>query len=249
MKFKYGTFEHDENDIDLVSVSSERMYSQRNRAVFDRKKLHCQGRLCVSGQAAIKARIQALEAGYEEDLGDVGLYHDDGVVGAHFLPSASAINGVRVTKFEFGREGGGEYATYRTYSITFQADYPNFEDTIYSFRETMELIGTGGPRWVLVPTFSTIPIPYMVNLFTPQTIRQSGEAIGTVGWPITPGPAFGPAAWIFEHQEARRVISHSPLQLGVHLHLYYPIQWFYEFELNVEADFARPRQDFPYLGL
>jgi hypothetical protein len=245
MKFKYGTFEHDENDIDLVSVNSQRMYSQRNRCVFDRKTLQCRGRLCVSGQSAIKAKIQALEAGYEQDLGDVGLYHDSGAKSAHFLSSVGAINGVRVLRFEFGHEGGGEYATYRTYNIIFQADYLNYEDTIYSFRETMELVGTGGPRWVLVPTFSLIPIPYMVNLFTPLTIRQTGEAIGVQGWPLNPGPAFGQAHWIFEHQEQREIITHSPLQIGVNLKMLYPITWRYEFELNVEADFAYPRQDYP----
>lgn len=62
MYFKYGSFRHDENDVDIIRVHSQRFMSPRNTAVFDRKTLHCQGRLCVTGQAAIRARIEYLEA-------------------------------------------------------------------------------------------------------------------------------------------------------------------------------------------
>ena len=242
MYFKYGNFKHDDNDIDLMSVSSERMYSPRNQVMFDRKELRCQGRICATGQSTIRSRIQALEAGYETDLGDVGLYHDDHTKSAHFLSSAGAVNGVRVLKYEFGREGGGEYATYRTYNIAFQADYLNYEDTIVSFKEEMIVQGTGGPSWELVPTFNTIPVSYVHHLYTPQTIIQRGEAMGLQGWPLIPLPALH---WMYEHLDRRMITTHSPRHIGRNLKTMYPITWRYVFSLAIPAEFAYPRQDYP----
>jgi hypothetical protein len=244
MYFKYGPFRHDDNDIDLVMVRSERMYSPRNSMVFDRKTLQCQGRICVSGQADIKARIQALESAYnyDPDFGDVGLFHDSGARSAHVLVAGDAINGVRCLKYEFPREEGGEYATYRSYNLVFQADYLNPDDTIYAFEESLRFQGSGGPSWELVPTFTQLPIAYINSFYTPQRVVQTGRAVGVQGWPILPGPIY---PWLNEHTDRRVVQTESPQMIGIHAKLLYPISWRYEFSFIIPNSSGFPRLDYP----
>jgi hypothetical protein len=243
MKFKYGPFEHDENDVDIISVQMERFSSPRNHVWFDRRTMEVQGRFCSTGQEAIRTRIRWLENAYKIDhVGNVGLYHDDNTASAHVLNDNASINGVRVLKYEFPKEGGGEYATYRSYKLHFQADYLNMEDTIYSFEERLVFIGNGGPAWELIPTFATLPISYVHSWYTPQQIIQLGSAVGVVGWPLVPGPLY-PA--MFEHQNKRMVIPQSPQMIGKNQKLLYPISWRYEFETAFPVTSGYPRLDYP----
>jgi len=243
MKFKYGPFEHDENDVDIISVQMERFSSPRNQVWFDRRTMQVQGRFCATGQAAIRDRIRWLEDAYAIDhVGDVGLYHDDNSKSAHVLDDNDSINGVRVLKYEFPKDGGGEYATYRSYNLQFQADYLNLEDTIYSFEERLMFQGNGGPAWELVPTFATLPISYVNSWYTPQRIIQTGKAVGVEYWTYVPGPMY-PA--MFEHQDRRVVIAESPQMIGKNQKLLYPISWRYEFSTAFPVTAGYPRVDFP----
>src|SRR5574343_633206 len=182
--FKYGSYTHTANEVDMTQLSITRQYSPRNRLFFKRHTLTLMGHLCVSGQAAIKSAIQSLEAAYRYDLaspnsGDAGLYHDDGTVSAHFLNTSQSINGVRVLSFSFPKEDGGEYATGRSYSVVLQADFmQDWEDTIYDFEERVTFKGGGGPSWELIPVAAGKPILRVNSVITPQIIVQEGQATG-----------------------------------------------------------------------
>ena len=241
MYFKYGSFQHDDNEVELVNFSHQRMYSPRNRLVFTRYTLTCQGHLCVSGQDSIKTKIKAFENAYKVDGRDAALYHDDGTKSAHHMPSASSINGVRVKRVLYPTAAGGEYATGRSYLVELEADYLNPEDTIYSFSESLAFTGAGGPAWELVPQFSGAPIAYVNFEKTPQHIVQSGEAIGLQGWPLLPSALF---PLNYEHTDLRFVEPGSSLKIGVNADYLFPIRYRYYFSLITPTS-AYPRQDYP----
>ena len=242
MYFQYGSYRHTDNEVDITSLNIQRMYSPRNTMTFDRHTLIVQGHLCVSGQAELRSAITALENAYSRDYYDAGLYHDDGTRSAHGLDNLDSINGVRIQSLSFPNGGDGEYATGRTYSIVLQADYLNLEDSIYSFSESIRLMGTGGPRWELVPTPAGPPYPLVQNLFTPQYIVQEGEAVGWQAQPVLPGPLF-PENW--EHTDRRVVSVRSPLFIGRHGKYMWPIRWRYMFSTVSPVNIVMARPDYP----
>lgn len=241
MYFKYGSFKHDDNDVNVTHVDAKRMYSPRNRLAFTRKTLHCLGHICETGQAAIKAKIEAIQAAYYDDWKDAGLYHDDGTKSAHFLDNSSSINGVRVLNLSFPKGDPAEYATGRSYSITLQADYLNVEDQIYNFSESLQFLGGCGPSWQLVPTYSGPPTLVVNSFNTVQRIIQRGTAVGLEAPPLIPGPLL-PAN--YEHNDQRMIIRGSAQKIGRHANLMFPVQYQYVFS-SVAPQNMFPRPDYP----
>ena len=241
MYFKYGSFKHDDNDVNLTTMVQKRMYSPRNRLAFTRKTLYCLGQFCESGQANIKSKIEALESAYRDDWKDAGLYHDTGAKSPHFLSNNSSVNGVRVLSVNYPKGDPAEYATGRSYSIVLQADYLNVEDQIWSFQESLQFLGAGGPLWELVPTWTNEPAEVIYSSSTPQRIVQSGEVIGLEAPPIIPSPMLPTN---YEHTSLRSWTRGSAQKIGRHANLLFPAQYRYVFSSKVPQSFF-PRPDYP----
>lgn len=241
MYFQYGSYQHDENDVNLTTMVQRRMYSPRNRLAFTRKTLYCMGQFCESGQSAIKTKLDALETAYEDDWKDAGLYHDDGTVSAHFLNNSQSVNGVRVLSLNYPKGDPSEYATGRTYSITLQADFLNIEDQIYWFQEQVQFIGNGGPAWELVPTWDSVPAEVFSARSTPQRIIQTGEAVGLQAPPLIPVPLL---PLNYEHTNLRSWRRGSAQKIGRHANLQFPVRYRYVFSSKIPQSFF-PRPDYP----
>src|SRR4029077_8154957 len=97
--------------------------------------------------------IAALRSAYNVNGLDLGLYLDDGVTPTdHVLASSTTLGGTRVTALEFPNGSGAEYSTFRSYSITVEADTPDTSQNLLDFSETLSFAGTGGARPVLFAT-------------------------------------------------------------------------------------------------
>jgi hypothetical protein len=229
MYFKWDDYRHADGEVDVTMIQQQRMFSPRNRYVFIRKTLTVQGHLCVSGQDAIRSAINLLEDGYRYEWNTVGLYHDDGTPSAHVLDFNSSLNGIRLLTLDYPKEDGGEYATGRSFRAVFQADYLMHEMEIYSWEETIQVIGTGGPDWELVPQFIGPPLKQINCMQTPQIIIQSGEAVGITGYIQPPAPY-----WPNDEHGNRRSIIRGTCQKKGRLpggSLLWPTQWSYRFSL------------------
>lgn len=235
MYFKFGNFQHADNEVDVTSFTIQRMFSPRNTLMFQRHTIVLQGHLIASTQATIKTAIEELEAAYRLRAGGVngglegktlnaGLYHDDGTQSAHFLDASSSINGVRVLALSYQKDDGGEYATGRHYSVVLQADYINVENQIYSYQETLQFIGDCGRRWELVPTYSGDMYIEVIYERTPQTIIQAGSSVGVSAWPLPNAPLMN-AVWI--HGDQSYVEYTSPEMSGDNDSLLYLVRWRY----------------------
>lgn len=241
MYLKYGDYTFSDNSVDLSQITAQRMYSPRNRLAFTRYTMYCQGHFCISGgQSAIKTALQAFENAIADDWKDVILYHDDGTKSQHWLSNARSINGVRVVGQTYPSTEA-EYATGRSFSLVFQADYLNIEDQIWSFEETITFIGGGGPSWELVPTYSGPPRVVINSRWTPQRIIQQGNAVGLQAPPLIPAPLLQPN---YEHNDQRVITRGSAQKIGRHANLLFPMQYRYVFSSARPMNFY-PRPDYP----
>lgn len=227
MYFKWDGYQHDAGEVDVTYIQQQRIFSPRNRYAFIRKTLTVQGHLCVTGQADIKAAIDRLEDAYKGEWHTVGLYHDDGTPSAHVLDFNSSLNGIRLLTLDYPKEDGGEYATGRSYRAVFQADYLSDENEVFSWEETIQVIGTGGPDWEFIPQFIGPPLLQINCMQTPQIILQSGESVGLTGYIQPPAP-YWPT---FEHTNRRSIVRGTCQKKGRLQSLLWPTQWTYRFSL------------------
>jgi hypothetical protein len=233
MIFKFHGYKHPANEVDITSITQQRQYSPRNRVVFIRKTMTIQGHMCVSGQASIRDAIELMENAYEAEWHTVGLYHDDGTPSAHVLDFGTSLNGIRLLTLDYTKEDGGEYATGRSYRAVFQADYLpkcGVEDQVYSWDETVTVVGNGGPSWELVPQLYGDPI-YQINATrTPQHVVQAGESVGVQGFIAPPAPY-----WPTQCHEDKILVEHGTAQKKGRNppggSLLYPTKWRYSFSL------------------
>ena len=243
MIFKYGTYSHPANTVDIVSFNMQRMYSPRNRLNFMRKTMVVSGHFCVAGQSSIRTTLAAFETAYLTDGNkDVALYHDDGTLSRHYLDTETAVNGVRVLSIKYPRNEA-EYATGRSIAITFQADYLDsfWEDTIHDFQETLQFFGNCGTDWHFAPVALGPPVLVTNSFQTVQHVVQKGRATGLQAHPIVPAPLFPISN---EHGNRRVVEPGSAQMIGRNGKYLYPISWAYHFSFTV-AQSRYPHSDYP----
>lgn len=237
MQASYGSFTHPANEVTLASVSVQRLRNQRGIVNLTRKRIQLLGVyvLDTSGmtsdqaQADIKSAIAARESAYSIDGKDFYFRHDNGTVSAHSLQNSTSIGGVRVIDRNFPSGNGVEYATQRTFSISLEADYDAGSENLQAFQETIEVVGTGGPRKITIETLNGPPQRQITHQKTKVTMVQRGQAIGLYEYPIADLPA--PVAPEFEDEDRRSITLSSPQnQNGAFIN--WTINWAYYFTLD-----------------
>jgi len=235
MYFKYGSYQHPDNEVNLTSFTQRRIYNARGTVERIVKTMQLQGVLIASTQTAIKSAIGTLENAYVNDGKDAGLYHDDGTPSHHFLDSSQSLSGVRVLSLDYPKSDGAEYATQRAYTITLEAVFPvSGGDNLLAFNETLRIVGTGGPRIATIETLTGSPQVQTINQQTKVLAQQFGRAIGLLQYPSAPAPLFASV----EHQDRREITQGSPTFEGGRF-TNYEISWAYHFE-SPGPLFARP---------
>lgn len=230
MKFIYGTYEHNDEEVELREFRQEVIRGQRGRRDKIRKTMVIQGTRIQSGQSSIKSEIEEIEAAYEEDGFNAGLLHDDDSRSGFFLDSGQSLSGVKVEDF---RWLSAEPATYKTgvvFQVTLSAEFlPKFSgDGILSWREQLIFVGTTGPVFAHVPLLRSPPQKQIIAQRSTQNVIQAGEAVGRVSRPTPPGPI-----WPQHEMLNRREISPvSPRRDGVGF-TDFAIRWTYHFQSAV----------------
>lgn len=234
MYFQYGSYRHDEGEVELANMTRQLIRSRRGQVQFIRHGWTIRGEKLASSQSQLLAKLAQLEAAYSVDNRDAGLYTAGGTR-FHYLPSAGAVGGVQViggVNYPIGR--GAEGGTYRTYEIQLQADYPVLQTTLLEFRETLEFIGNCGPEYVYTELPEGPPRRQIVRQQTLQQVLQSGTAIGFYSYPSIPDPLWPslldsrPARNQFVGPEVNNGDSHS-----------FGVSWSYSFTSPVPLN-GRP---------
>lgn len=219
--FRYGSYDHTDNEVNLVSMTKHCNYSPHLRCVSKTVRMVAIGHICEGTYATLLTKIQAIYDAYKYNNAT-----SVGVVGTpHFIYDNQTIDGIRVLDVDFPTGAPGELANGRTYRIIIEATLPAIEDEIVFYTASLAHIGTGGSRFVMIPNRFGVPVQAFIAQNTPMTIIQSGYAIGLDGFVPPPAPHWG----TLELLDERKIIYTSPRRRYRHGFWEYGTSWSYTF--------------------
>jgi hypothetical protein len=190
MIFKFGSFSHPVNEINLASFSQRRIFNGRAKPDTLRKTMILEGVFIGASASTITSAINARQTAYLGAPQDAGLYLDDGTTPtSHVLDSSDSETGVNCIAFDFPEGSPAEYATGRKFRVELQADYLDDEASeIVAYKETVSFQGTGGPRIIWVENDTAAPVAQQVSAYTPVYAQQSGFCVGRTDYLTVPNP-------------------------------------------------------------
>src|SRR5262249_53494469 len=145
MYLKYGPYTHAQNE-PLVQIANRAIFSPRGYRQAVRETWRIVGVLHAASATALTAAIAGLRSAYNVNGLDLGLYLDDQTtLTDHALISGASLGGTRVTALDFPVGAGAEYSTFRSYSISVEADFPDASKHLLHFSGTLSFRGTRGP--------------------------------------------------------------------------------------------------------
>lgn len=216
----YRGYTHTTNEVNLVSVDYRTIYSPRHKKLAEVRTFRLRGELIYSDTATIIQKANEVVNAYSQDGGDFS-YVVGGTVAHSLTNSANCISGVKVVSKSFPSSGAEQLASTRTFSVTLQATYDVSEDNIVSWRESVQVVGTGGPLYVVTNTVIG-PVVDVLAPYTALYYRQSGTAVGFKDYPVPPGPL--DPNWEFGHR--RTITNTTGVQQGTGIR-YYTTSWAY----------------------
>lgn len=226
---KYGSYTHEENEL-TISISKNTLFDSSGVPYAVIQNWNIEGWLFGDDSSDLTSKIRALETAYSEHGKDLEFFINS-AKSAHTIKSSETVGGIKVINPPHYSKGeGAEYSTFRTYSITLEAEIPldnNREDgDTISFNESLQFVG-GGPRFVYLQTINGKPQKQQVAQSTPYKCVQTGSAVGYKGYPVAPPPMF-PGD---EHIDQRNITRKSPKKRGTgNQYTDYEISWTYNFE-------------------
>lgn len=225
MQLKWGTYAFPAGGVKVTS----RQQIVRDSAGVPWKEVRsitADGYLEAVGQAACTTAQLALEAELAKPFKDLIFYRDDGGQSATLLTNADSITGVVISDGpNFQDVMGPEYVTQRHFVFTAEADYfVTRHNGILDWTETVSTSG-GGPLFVCKPAIEGPPQRQMVYQQTPCVASQSGYAVGSVGYPVPPGPI-----WSFALKNSPDIKRTAPKKMGLSGYTEWRIDWSYTFE-------------------
>lgn len=210
MYVKWGSYQHADNECQ-VAISRETVNSAHGQPYAIKERWDIQGMLFAADVASLTTAIAALEAAYSgaNSLNkDLGLYVSGGTtLTAHYITSANTINGTHVVRAPNFPEGAGaEYTTYRTYSISVEAEYLTNDADLIGWAETLTYRGTAGLIWGYLEPITGSPQQQTFQEQSTQWLVQQGYAIGNNYYPTIPSPVLAAS----EHFDQREVTMELP---------------------------------------
>lgn len=224
MYLKYGSFQHVSGEAS-VKVAKQAIFTDRGTPRGVKERWSIDGRVYGTSQSDLTTKIAAIQSAYSTNNLALGFYQDDNSLTHLYLDPSAALGGIRVMDLNFPEGGGkGEYANVRHYSIVVEADFPDANDGLVMYQETLSFQGTGGPRHVWIETLDGPPVKQTVCDQTLCYATQQGHAVGKYSRPF---PA--PPLWPFYEDEPQRNISDSGGQMHGGFFEDFGIQWSYRF--------------------
>lgn len=199
MQLFWGTYGFPINQLDITS-SFEVQWNEGGQAYSVMKRFAVTGELLTAGQADTTAQQTALIAALQVQNVDLKLLQDSAAVSADVLLVAGSITGTRCTKFAFPKGREAQYATFRSFSAEFEAEYPLPASTslLLSWTERVTYSG-GAPLYKILPNINGPGQKQLVYPLMPFEATQQGEIVGyrsypsaSLARPLWPGQMLSP---------------------------------------------------------
>lgn len=233
----YGNYSHANNEIWLHNISYDQKYSAVGRPTFKTARFTIRGVKKAASVAALTTALQSLQNAYDFDGYNFQLTDNDGNSTVHRIQSNLMVDGIQVKNFSYltgtvsvgGSYGSGsEYVQTRTFQIVLEGKILNGNSEYSQFRESVRLMGNGGPRFKMAGSLTGAVQVQVLQQFTPYKVIQSGFAVGFLDYPSVPSPIWPGAL----HGDTIVEEIVTP-QFGTTFNTNYPVRWRYEFESAV----------------
>lgn len=238
MKAKWGTYEHDQNEL-AVRCEYRSIFDKFQRRIGEQVRFTLIGRKRANSQAALTTKLNDLFTAYQSDYKDFYLYLDDGSTETtHKILSSATFGGTKVVAGpNFLSDGiwgaSPEYANQRTYYVVLQAE-TRVGTGLYAWRERISIRGTGAAKWRYSPQITGAPQLQILQDQTSFWYIQEGSAIGRTNYVAPSAPLF-PS---IEHADMREISYATPEQIVVGGQELFYTGWKYFFEATTSAGFS-----------
>jgi hypothetical protein len=182
--WQYGSYQHDEGEcqVQINRVNTHTDSGVRTKVV-DRYTVT--GRIHGTSADDLSSKIRAMQNAYSYDNKSFGLSGT-----AHTVNARDAI--IKVVEGPSFPEGaGGQYTTYRDFTIVIEASQTarNALGSSRTYSETITVSG-GGPRYVFIEVLNGPPQKQMPVRQTVCVITQEGQATSPSSHPSAASPLF-----------------------------------------------------------
>ncbi|TWT58872.1 hypothetical protein KOR42_22590 [Thalassoglobus neptunius] len=212
MRLTYGNYRHEIYETS-ASATAKVLRTPRGHPYAVERRIALKGQLHAETQSELKSKIENVLQAYSQDGGDFSLDWNDGAQTPDLaIRNRDCIGGIRVISRPTNQQVyNAEYSTYWDYAIELEAiERIAAVNTqfLWSFEETIEFTGTGGPSRVGIALKRERGDIQRPRRFTLCHAVQSGKVVGLNGPPdiFVPRPRWA----AFENEELRRYSFFSP---------------------------------------
>ena len=219
------------NEANLINFTVRPRMSARSFKLANVVEAHVAGQFCLqSGEDEfdLDDKIDALWNALKIDGGDFGLYHSDNSPTPHVMYSNDplSLTGNQVGNIVFPANHNGEYSTGRDFAYSVKNEFVAAETLLMDYQETIQHIGTTGPRVQWYENKYWQPFYRVDSLNSLQSVTQSGYAVTIETWLLPPPPIMLPP---FELQHLRTIRRTGPRRYPQGFEGY-RIDWTYHFQ-------------------
>lgn len=209
MKFFYGDFVHEKDEVYPYMIRYETVNNDRNIPWYLNATMIVKGSLCgCNSQQDLNAKIDELNDAYKGHYKDAGFLLDNGDIGEHYFRSDDTFNltGNRVAYRSWDDVEPTELANVRSYTIAIEAKFETSYTSILDLQETVVVRGNSDPHTRRFTDWNGNLIKQQqYGSAGPVVVEQTGFLVSKdiAGFSI-PGP------WYPNHEnKRRRVISRT----------------------------------------
>lgn len=233
MWVSYGSYTHDNKSV-TPRVSSSIVRTGRGEAYGVQYRIDLQGAVFGDDQSTLISNIRSAIDAYAVDGGDFAFRFNDLTAAPDLhIRSDECIGGVQVvSRPTFDPQFPAEYSTFWHFTASLEALvrlHPVNTPVLLEFNESVELVGTGGPKRVWVDLKNFRAQRQQPRPFTRCAATQRGTIVGLNNYM----DAFLPAPFwpdLMDHESARRARS-SPRRVRGSL-VEFRTDYSYQFENN-----------------
>jgi hypothetical protein len=248
MYSKYGSYTLPGGCASLASIQYRALMAPRGQRIAMITTFHHEGVLIgdptlTDAQALqndLNTQISTLIASLTLDYQDVGLYRSDNNLSIHYITSAAADNltGNQITYLNFPKGDKAEFATARSYAFGVRAVIRSSFSDIVDYKESIELIGDGGPdySWHTLPNGA--PYSELDSLYSWQHVIHRGYAIALTALPLATAPLASGANYL---NKLTRITKHHPRKYAnTGQYDYYRRDWEYHYRFPYDSGLTLP---------
>ncbi len=228
MYVKYGAYRHRLAGVGFT-IAKQTIRNERNVRYGILETWTLGGELLerTGSVAALTKAIEDLEAAYAVENQDLVLYTSTMAATAHSLRVEDCLTGVRVTAPpSYPVATGPDYANKRTFTITLEGirRVPETANALQAWSESLSFQGNGGPDEGYLEPVDGTPVRQRFKAATLYRAKQTGSAIGLLGYPTPSDPL-----WPGFLQNAEQAVSYSSPKYDGTRFTNYQVTWDYAF--------------------